>query len=817
MSQSPSSPSSPSTQSPSSAASLRAHPVLPLRDIVVFPHMIVPLFVGRPKSVAALQEAMRADKQVLLLTQRDSALDDPGPDDIHAVGCIATVLQLLDLPDGTVKVLVEGVSRVQVTAYTETARWLAAEAADFADQPSDPKELATLSRAALGRFEQYTKLNKKIPPEVMVSLNQVDDADRLADSLAAHLDLSLADKQALLEIPTVAGRLERIYGHMEGEIGVLEVEKRIRGRVKRQMERSQREYFLNEQMKAIQRELGDDSSGGDEASQYAERLRKAKMPREVREKAEDELKKFRNMSPTSAEAGIVRSYLGWLLDLPWAQRNPLKTDLSGAQAILDADHYGLDKVKDRIVEYLAVQQRVGKVKGPILCLVGPPGVGKTSLGQSVARATNRKFVRISLGGVRDEAEMRGHRRTYVGAMPGKIIQAMKRAGTVNPLIMLDEIDKLGADYRGDPASALLEVLDPAQNNTFADHYLDVPYDLSEVMFITTANTLAMPRPLLDRMEVIRLPGYTEEEKAAIAKRYLIPKQTRENGLSDKQWRISGGALTDLIRGYTREAGVRNLQREIAGLARKAVRELEEGTADGLSVTRRNLAKYAGVPRFRSAELEAEDRVGTVTGLAWTRVGGELLTIEAVAVPGTGKITATGTLGEVMKESITAADSFVKSRAEALGLDSALMARRNVHVHLPEGAVPKDGPSAGLAMIVAIVSCLSGVAVKRDVAMTGEMTLRGRVLAIGGLKEKLLAAQRAGISKVLIPQDNVGELAEMPEGLKRGITIQPVAQVEQALAHALAAPLRPAAAGDSESLDAVPTPPEPDAAPGTIRH
>ena len=794
-----------------------AHPVLPLRDIVVFPNMIVPLFVGRPKSVAALREAMRADKHVLLLTQRDSALDDPGPDDIHPIGCIATVLQLLDLPDGTVKVLVEGGTRVQVTGYSETVRWLAAETEPFADAPSDPKELATLSRAALGRFEQYIKLNKKIPPEVMVSLNQVEGADRLADSLAAHLDLSLADKQALLETPSVARRLETIYGHMEGEIGVLEVEKRIRGRVKRQMERTQREYFLNEQIKAIQRELGEDAAEGDEASQLAERLKKARMPREVRHKAEAELKKFRNMSPTSAEAGIVRSYLGWLLDLPWAQRSPLKTDLAGAQSILDEDHFGLEKVKDRIVEYLAVQQRLGKVKGPILCLVGPPGVGKTSLGQSIARATNRKFVRISLGGVRDEAEMRGHRRTYVGAMPGKIVQAIKRAGTLNPLIMLDEIDKLGADHRGDPAAALLEVLDPAQNNGFTDHYLDVPYDLSEVMFIATANTLAMPRPLLDRMEVIRLPGYTEAEKAAIAKRYLIPKQTRENGLSAAQWRVSDGALTQLIRGYTREAGVRNLQREIAGLARKAVREIEEHTAAGLSVTRRNLPKYAGVPRFRSAELEAEDRIGTVTGLAWTQVGGELLTVEAVAVPGSGKISATGKLGEVMKESITAADIFVKARTDALGLDAALVAQRNVHVHLPEGAVPKDGPSAGLAMITAIVSCLSGVPVRRDVAMTGEMTLRGRVLAIGGLKEKLLAAQRAGIRKVLIPRDNAGELVEIPEALKRGLEIVPVARVEEVLEHALAQPLGPAATSDAESLDPLPAPPEPGTTPGAIRH
>ena len=801
----------------SASPTSQSHPVLPLRDIVVFPQMIVPLFVGRPKSVAALREAMRADKQVLLLSQRDSTHDDPGPDEIHRVGCMATVLQLLDLPDGTVKVLVEGNRRVRVRDYSETVRWLAAEAEAFSDEPSDPKELATLSRAALGRFEQYIKLNKKIPPEVMVSLNQLEGADRLADSLAAHLELSLADKQALLEMPTVARRLEAIYGHMEGEIGVLEVEKRIRGRVKRQMERTQREYFLNEQMKAIQRELGEDAAEGDEASQLAERLYKAKMPRDVRQKAEAELKKFRNMSPTSAEAGIVRSYLGWLLDLPWAQRSPLKTDLAGAQAALDADHFGLDKVKDRIVEYLAVQQRIGKVKGPILCLVGPPGVGKTSLGQSIARATNRKFVRISLGGVRDEAEMRGHRRTYVGAMPGKIVQAIKRAGTLNPLIMLDEIDKLGADHRGDPAAALLEILDPAQNNAFNDHYLDISYDLSEVMFIATANTLAMPRPLLDRMEVIRLPGYTEEEKAAIAKRYLIPKQVRENGLSEAQWRVSDGALTELIRGYTREAGVRNLQREIGGLARKAVREIEEGTSENLAVTRRNLAKYAGVPRFRRAELESEDRVGTVTGLAWTQVGGELLTIEAVAVPGTGKITATGKLGEVMKESITAADSFVKARAEALGLDTGLMARRNVHVHLPEGAVPKDGPSAGLAMVTAIVSCLSGVPVKRDVAMTGEMTLRGRVLPIGGLKEKLLAAQRAGIAKVVIPKDNEAELVEMPEALKRGLTILPVTRVEDVLEHALARPLRPGPAADPESLDPLPAPPEAGETPGAIRH
>ncbi|MBK1697661.1 endopeptidase La [Rhodovibrio salinarum] len=801
----------------SEATSFRAYPVLPLRDIVIFPHMIVPLFVGRSSSVAALQEAMRKDRRVLLLTQRDSACDEPTPDDIHTVGCIATVLQLLDLPDGTVKVLVEGGPRVRTTPYMEAQRWLAGEVEAFQELPSDAKELATLSRAVLGRFEQYIKLNKKIPPEVMVSLNQIEGADRLADSLAAHLDLSLADKQALLETPSVARRLETIYAHMEGEIGVLEVEKRIRGRVKQQMERTQRDYFLNEQMKAIQRELGDAEDGGDEASQFAQRLHSTKMPREVREKVESELRKFRNMSPTSAEAGVVRTYLGWLLDLPWAQRARLKTDLAGAQEILDADHFGLEKVKDRIVEYLAVQQRVGKLKGPILCLVGPPGVGKTSLGQSLARATNRKFVRISLGGVRDEAEVRGHRRTYVGAMPGKIIQAMKRAGTVNPLIMLDELDKLGADHRGDPASALLEVLDPAQNNAFADHYLDVPYDLSAVMFIATANTLNMPRPLLDRMEIIRLPGYTEQEKAAIAKRYLIPKQARETGLTDGQWGISEGALTELIRGYTREAGVRNLQREIGGLARKAVRAIEAGTAEQLTITRRNLARYAGLPRYRSAELEAEDKVGTVTGLAWTQVGGELLTIEAVAVPGNGKITATGKLGEVMQESITAADIFVRARAESLGLDAGLMARRNIHVHLPEGAVPKDGPSAGLAMITAIVSCFSGIPVRRDVAMTGEITLRGRVLAIGGLKEKLLAAQRAGIRKVLIPQDNAGELVDLPETLKRGLEIQPVRDVAHALAQALAAPLDPGPVTDSESLDPLPTPVEPGTAPGTIRH
>jgi ATP-dependent Lon protease len=766
------------------------YPVLPLRDIVVFPHMIVPLFVGREKSVRALEDVMKDDKQILLVTQKNAAQDDPSTADIYSVGTVGTVLQLLKLPDGTVKVLVEGGQRARILRFAENESFFQAYAELVPEKPGDEKEIEALARTVVTQFEQYIKLNKKIPPEVLVSINQIEDPGKLADTVASHLTLKIPEKQELLETETVSERLEKVFGYMEGEIGVLQVEKRIRNRVKRQMEKTQREYYLNEQLKAIQKELGEGEDGRDELAELEERINKTKLSKEARDKALAELKKLRSMSPMSAEATVVRNYLDWMLSIPWQQRTKIRRDIKAAEKVLNADHFGLEKVKERILEYLAVQQRQKKIKGPILCLVGPPGVGKTSLGKSIAKATGRNFVRMSLGGVRDEAEIRGHRRTYIGSMPGKIIQGMKKAKSSNPLFLLDEVDKLGADWRGDPSSALLEVLDPEQNNTFNDHYLEVDYDLSDVMFVTTANTLRMPQPLLDRMEIIRIPGYTEDEKVEIAKRHLIPKQMQAHGLKKHEWTITEEALRDLIRYYTREAGVRNLEREIANLTRKAIKDILMKKLSKVSVTRRNLEKYAGVRRFRYGEAELEDLVGVTTGLAWTEVGGEILSIEAVTLPGKGRVTATGKLGDVMKESVQAAESFVKSRSAAYGIKPSIFEKRDIHVHVPEGATPKDGPSAGVAMVTSIVSVLTGIPVRKDVAMTGEVTLRGRVLPIGGLKEKLLAALRAGIKTVLIPVDNAKDLPEIPENVKKGLEIVPVATVDELLKHALVEPLKP---------------------------
>jgi ATP-dependent Lon protease len=759
-------------------------PVLPLRDIVVFPHMIVPLFVGRDKSVRALEEVMKDDKQILLVAQKDASDDDPNPDEIFTIGTIGTVLQLLKLPDGTVKVLVEGSRRAEITRYVSTDDYFEAEAETLdADDELGPEESA-LARTVVSQFESYVKLNKKIPPEVLVSINQVEDPAKLADTVAAHLSLKIPQKQELLETISVRDRLERVFAHMEGEIDVLEVEKRIRGRVKRQMEKTQREYYLNEQMKAIQKELGDGEDGKDELAELEERIEKTKFSKEAREKAQAEMKKLRNMSPMSAEATVVRNYLDWMLSIPWKQRSRVSKDLTKAEEILDADHYGLEKVKERIVEYLAVQQRTRVVKGPILCLVGPPGVGKTSLGKSIARATGREFVRMSLGGVRDESEIRGHRRTYIGSMPGKVIQGMKKAKKSNPLFLLDEIDKLGADWRGDPSSALLEVLDPAQNSSFMDHYLEVEYDLSDVMFITTANSLRMPQPLLDRMEVIRIPGYTEDEKIEIAKRHLIPKVQKDTGLRKGEWTVKDDAVRDLIRYYSREAGVRNLERELANLARKSLKEIATSDQTAITIDAKNLGDYAGVRKFRYGEIEEEDLVGVVTGLAWTEVGGELLQVEAVIMPGKGNVAHTGKLGDVMQESVQAARSFVRSRLVTYGITPPEFEKSDIHVHVPEGATPKDGPSAGVAMCTAIISALSGIPVRRNVAMTGEITLRGRVLPIGGLKEKLLAALRGGITKVIIPQENEKDLADVPDNVKAGLEIIPVSTVDEVLALAL---------------------------------
>ena len=781
-------------------------PVLPLRDIVVFPHMIVPLFVGREKSVRALEDVMQDDKQILLLTQKDAAQDDPGPEDLYTVGTIGTILQLLKLPDGTVKVLVEGGERASIVDFTENEDFFQAYAEVLPEDESDEKEAEALARSVVTQFEQYIKLNRKIPPEVLVSINQIDEPSKMADTVASHLSLKIPEKQELLEADTVQKRLEKIYSFMEGEIGVLQVEKRIRSRVKRQMEKTQREYYLNEQLKAIQKELGENEDGRDELQELEEKIKKTKLTKEARDKAGQELKKLRNMSPMSAEATVVRNYLDWMTSIPWKKRSRVKKDINEAHAILNEDHYGLEKVKERILEYLAVQQRMTKIKGPILCLVGPPGVGKTSLGKSVARATGRKFVRMSLGGVRDEAEIRGHRRTYIGSMPGKVIQGMKKAGSSNPLFLFDEIDKLGADWRGDPSSALLEVLDPEQNNTFQDHYLEIDYDLSDVMFVCTANSMRMPQPLLDRMEIIRIPGYTEDEKVEIAKRHLIPKQVEENGLKEEEWAISDTALRDLIRYYTREAGVRNLEREIANLARKAVKEIAvEADVDSVKVTVKNLDKYAGIRKYRFGETEDDDLIGVVTGLAWTEVGGELLTVEAIMVPGKGKMSITGKLGDVMQESVQAANAYVRARAVQFGIEPPLFERRDIHVHVPEGAVPKDGPSAGVAMVTSMVSVLTQNPIRKDVAMTGEITLRGRVLPIGGLKEKLLAGLRGGVKTVIIPKDNEKDLADIPDNVKKGLEIIPVSTVDEVLQHALTQPLVPIewdeSAHDSTSVSA----------------
>ncbi len=759
--------------------------VLPLRDIVVFPHMIVPLFVGREKSVRALEAVMKEDKQILLVAQKNASQDDPSVEDIFRVGTVSTILQLLKLPDGTVKVLVEGGRRAKIVSFKETESYFEAKTEPMPDISGEKKDLEALGRTVVSQFEQYIKLNKKIAPEVLVSLNQIEEPSKLADTVASHLNLKIPEKQDLLEIARISERLERVFGHMESEIGVLQVEKRIRNRVKRQMEKTQREYYLNEQLKAIQKELGEGEDGKDENAELEARIKKTKFSKEAREKAAAELKKLRTMSPMSAEATVVRNYLDWMLSIPWKKRSKINNDVVAAEKVLEADHYGLEKVKERIIEYLAVQARSPKVRGPILCLVGPPGVGKTSLGKSIAKATGRNFVRMSLGGVRDEAEVRGHRRTYIGSMPGKVIQGMKKAKTSNPLFLLDEVDKLGQDWRGDPSSALLEVLDPEQNSTFADHYLEVDYDLSDVMFVTTANSLRMPQPLLDRMEIIRIPGYTEDEKVEIAKRHLINKQGEAHGLKKDEWSISEDALRDVIRYYTREAGVRNLEREIANLARKSVKDIVTKNTAKVAITRKSLEKFAGVKKFRYGETEAEDMVGVVTGLAWTEVGGEILTIESVLLPGKGNVKQTGKLGDVMQESVSAALSYVRSRSIHFGIKPTLFEKRDIHVHVPEGATPKDGPSAGVAMATSIVSILTGIPVRRDVAMTGEITLRGRVLPIGGLKEKLLAALRAGITTVFIPKENEKDLAEIPDNVKKHLKLIPVADVDEVIAQALA--------------------------------
>ena len=767
----------------------RAYPVLPLRDIVVFPHMIVPLFVGREKSIKALEEVMRSDTFILLATQKNASDDDPATDSIYETGTLASVLQLLKLPDGTVKVLVEGAQRGKVLQYTDRQDYYEANAVVLADVTGERVELEALARSVITEFENYVKLNKKVSPEVVTVVQQIEDYAKLADTVASHLAVKIPDKQAILENTTVAERLEKVLGLMESEISVLQVEKRIRTRVKRQMEKTQREYYLNEQMKAIQKELGDEE-GKDELAELEDKIKKTKLSKEAREKATHELKKLRQMSPMSAEATVVRNYLDWLLSIPWNKKSRVKKDLKAAQDILDADHFGLEKVKERIVEYLAVQQRANKLTGPILCLVGPPGVGKTSLGKSIAKATGRDFVRVSLGGVRDEAEIRGHRRTYIGSMPGKVIQSMRKAKSSNPLFLLDEVDKMGADFRGDPSSALLEVLDPEQNHTFNDHYLEVDYDLSNVMFITTANTLNIPPPLMDRMEIIRIAGYTEDEKVEIARKHLIPAAITKHGLTAKEWSIDDEALLLLIRRYTREAGVRNLERELSTLIRKAVKDLTLKKKQSVKVDTKVVADYLGVPKYRFGEIEENDLVGVVTGLAWTDVGGELLTIEGTQMPGKGRMTVTGNLRDVMKELISAAASYVRSRAVAFGIEPPMFDKRDIHVHVPEGATPKDGPSAGVAMVSSIVSVMTGIPVRRDIAMTGEITLRGRILPIGGLKEKLLAAQRGGIKTVLIPDENAKDLIEINESIKKGMEIIPVSRMDEVLARALVRELKP---------------------------
>ena len=781
------------------------YPVLPLRDIVVFPHMIVPLFVGRDKSVSALEAAMAADKEIFLVAQLDPGEDDPASDDLYGMGVTATVLQLLKLPDGTVRVLVEGKARATFDALEERDGHLVAQVLPVEDQAADGPEVAALMRSVVSQFENYAKLNRKLPAETAAQLSEIEEPARLADSVAGNIAVKVSDKQALLMERDPAKRLEMAFALMEGELGVLQVEKKIKSRVKRQMEKTQREYYLNEQLKAIQRELGNEGEEGegDEIAELTQKIATLKLSKEARTKATAELKKLKTMAPMSAEATVVRNYLDVLLGLPWGKKSKIKKDIPAAEAILNEDHYALEKVKDRIVEYLAVQARTNKLKGPILCLVGPPGVGKTSLGKSIAKATGREFIRQSLGGVRDEAEIRGHRRTYIGSLPGKIVTNLKKAGASNPLFLLDEIDKLGQDFRGDPASALLEVLDPEQNARFNDHYLEIDIDLSDVMFVCTANTLNLPQPLLDRMEIIRLEGYTEDEKVEIAERHLVAKQVEAHGLKPGEFTLTNEGLRALIQRYTREAGVRTLEREIAKLARKALRRILEGKAESVTITPDNLSEFAGVQKFRHGLSETEDQIGAVTGLAWTEVGGELLTIESVTVPGKGAIKLTGKLGDVMKESAETAMSFIKARAPSYGIKPSLFARKDVHVHLPEGAVPKDGPSAGIGLVTSIVSTLTGVPVRREVAMTGEVTLRGRVLPIGGLKEKLLAALRGGIETVLIPQENEKDLAEIPHNIRDGLKIVPVTHVDEVLRLALAAPLEAIDWTDADELAASP--------------
>ncbi len=770
--------------------------VLPLRDIVVFPQMIVPLFVGREKSIKALEDVMSEDKKVLLLAQKDGSLEDPNKNDLFEIGTIGSVLQLLKLPDGTVKVLVEGINRCKVLEYIENQNFLQVNGSIYEDVYSEKNdELKGMLRTVISQFELYAKLNKKITPEVLSSLPDLNDASKVADTISSNLNLKMSSKQELLEIIDPYVRLEKILSHIEEERGVLQAEKRIRNRVKRQMEKTQRDYYLNEQMKAIQKELGDGEDGKSELAEIEEQITKAKLPKEVLNKVKAEIKKLKNMSPMSAEATVIRNYLDWIVSVPWSNKSRLKNNLKTAQSVLDADHFGIEKVKERIIEYLAVQKRTGKIKGPLLCLVGPPGVGKTSLGKSIANATGRKFVRMSLGGVRDEAEIRGHRRTYIGSMPGKIIQALKKAGTNNPLILLDEVDKLGSDWRGDPSSALLEVLDPEQNSTFQDHYLEVDYDLSNVMFITTANSLNMPKPLLDRMEIIRLSGYTELEKVEIAKKHLLPKVIKEHGLNKNEFSIDDRNILNIIQSYTREAGVRGLERELSKLSRKTITEILVKNKKKISISKSVLRDFLGVVKFKHSEIENSDMVGLTNGLAWTEVGGEILTIESVLSSGKGKITSTGKLGDVMKESIQAAEAFVKSRSLSFGIYTSDLQKSDIHVHVPEGATPKDGPSAGVAMITSIISTLTGNPVKHNVAMTGEMTLRGRVLPIGGLKEKLLAASRGGIKTVIIPKENEKDLFEIPDNIKSQLDIKPISMVDEALDLALKNPLIPISASD----------------------
>ncbi len=789
------------------------YPLLPLRDVVVFPHMVIPLFVGRPKSIKALEVAMESGKHIMLVAQKSAAKDEPSPEDMYRIGSIANILQMLKLPDGTVKVLVEGVQRAEITAITGEKSHYIGEAVAIASDDSDTHEVEAMRRAMLTQFDQYVKLNKKIPPEILTSLSGIDEPGRLADTVAAHLPLKLEQKQDILEMFGVRKRLEHLLSLLESELDIMQVERRIRGRVKRQMEKSQREYYLNEQVKAIQKELGDMEEGAD-LDEMEKRIKSAHMPKEARQKADSELKKLRLMSPMSAEATVVRSFIDTLVGLPWRKKSKVSADLAKAQDILDADHYGLEKVKERIVEYLAVQQRVDKLKAPILCLVGPPGVGKTSLGQSIARATNRKFARMSLGGVRDESEIRGHRRTYIGSMPGKILQNMTKVAVRNPLFLLDEVDKMGMDFRGDPSSALLEVLDPEQNDKFVDHYVEVEYDLSDVMFVATANTMNIPAPLLDRMEVIRLSGYTEDEKVNIAMRYLLPKQMKNNGLKENEITVSESAVRDIVRYYTREAGVRSLERDISKICRKVVKSLLVKKRDTrVSVTARNLEKYLGVRRYTYGIAEKTNQVGQVTGLAWTEVGGELLTVEAIVMPGKGTIQRTGSLGDVMKESVEAARSVVRARAGKLGIKDDTLEKTDIHVHVPEGATPKDGPSAGSAMTTALVSALTNIPVRADVAMTGEITLRGEVLAIGGLKEKLLAAHRGGIKSVLIPEENTKDLAEIPDNIKNRLDIHPVKWIDQVLEFALERqpePLESEASGTVAitAIEATPVPTSP---------